>query len=101
MPIFFAILSLIDIFVGGIVFLNTGFIFKTLIRYLAFFSISKGAWSLLSSTAFGYYFDWMGAIDLITGIALVLINFDIALSSYGIIGTVAVLKGVYSLLLSI
>ena len=71
-------------FIGGVVYFNTSFIFQVAIKYLAFFSISKGVWSIFSSFALGYYFDWMGAVDLIAGISLILINFNVTQLSRGI-----------------
>jgi hypothetical protein len=65
---------------------------------MAAYSLFKGIFSLLSSIGIGYYFDWMGIIDMITGIMLLLLMWGFYFNFIQTIGIVASLKGLYCLL---
>ena len=91
-PIFF-VLGLVDIFAGiSVVYphLVGAFLF-----YIAFYSLAKGAISIVISFGAGYYTDWMGFADVITGTALALMSFGISFSFFFYIGIFAIVKGLY------
>ncbi len=90
-----AILSFLDVFGGALLTFQIG---GLLAIAFGVFHTMKGIFSLLSSIGSGYLFDWMGWVDLITGLGLFLFSENIyVLSTFGII---TLLKGVYSLALS-
>ncbi len=79
-----------DVLAGLVLYYNI----RVIAFYLTYFMMVKGIYSLLTSISSGYYFDWMGAIDLITGI---LLYFDV----FNVFGLITILKGLYSLILSL
>ena len=83
-------LSLIDVLAGLTLYYGLTYISF----YLASLMIIKGIYSLLTSISAGYYFDWMGLIDFITGI---LLYFNL----FNVFGLITILKGLYSLILSL
>ena len=90
-----AILSFLDVVGGTLLTFQIGGLLAVAFGLFHFF---KGLFSIGSSFAMGYLFDWMGWIDLISGIGLFLFSENLfVLSSFGII---TLLKGVYSLALS-
>jgi len=93
------ILSILDVFSGLILLTYGSFtILHGFIGYMAAYSFFKGAISFLSSIGMGYYFDWMGIIDVITGFVLLLLMWGFSFGFIPTIGVVATLKGMYSLL---
>jgi len=87
------ILSVIDILAGGFLLVSA----PVFANYLAFIFLAKGLFSLLSSFSMRYFFDWMGFIDVIVGIAFGLMSFGMFFGSYSFIGWIVLLKGIYSL----
>lgn len=61
----------------------------------------KGMWSIYSSFSQGFYFEIMGGIDIIGGIALLLSYYGISYEFFFIIGIFIILKGIISLFMSI
>lgn len=97
-----AFLSMIDIFGGLLVINQHMFQFsKGLIIYFTFYFILKGFWSLGTSIGSGYLFDWLGVIDLVIGIVLLLMNNNIQLSFFYLIGWAEIFKGGYCFLRSL
>jgi hypothetical protein len=88
------ILSAIDLICGGLLLLNLNFF----LNYIAGIMLLKGAFSILSSLGVGYWFDWMGWIDLIGAAALLLFAFGIPAAVFTNLAWIIVFKGVYSLL---
>lgn len=91
------ILSVIDLLSGSLLLLNL----KIVLNYVAGIMLLKGAFSLLSSLGAGYWFDWMGAIDVISGIALLLFAFGVPAAIFGTLAWIVIFKGLYSLLRSV
>lgn len=58
----------------------------------------KGAFSILSSLGVGYWFDWMGWIDVIAAGALLLFAFGIPAEVFTTLAWIVIFKGVYSFL---
>jgi len=88
------ILSAIDLLSGSLLLLNL----KFFLNYIAGIMLLKGAFSLLSSLGIGYWFDWMGFIDVISGVALLLFAFGIPAAIFSTLAWIVIFKGVYSLL---
>ncbi len=89
------ILSILDVIGGSLLMFQIG---GTLAIVFGLFHFFKGIFSIASSLSVGYFFDWMGWVDLITGLGLFLFSENVfVLSSFGII---TLLKGVYSLVLA-
>ena len=90
-----AILSFLDVVGGALLTFKVGGLLAIAFGLYHFF---KGILSIGSSASTGYFFDWMGWIDLISGIGLFLFSENLfLLSSFGLI---TLLKGVYSLALA-
>jgi len=97
-----ALLSVIDIFGGFFVINEHMFLFvKNFIIYFVFYFILKGFWSLATSLGSGYLFDWLGVIDLVLGVILLLMKNDISLGFFSIIGWAEIAKGGYCFLRSL
>jgi len=96
------ILSILDLIAGLLVILSQNFLLTSnaFVFYFAIYSLGKGIVSLLTSIAVGYFFDWMGVIDVITGIALFMIHSGSQLGIFKTIGIIILIKGLYSLILS-
>jgi len=92
-PIFLT-LSLIDVIAGFVLVSSEGS--GRIVHFFAMYALIKGVWSLMSSFSAGYYFDWMGAVDTITGICLLLTNYNLVFGFFSIIGMAQVMKGIYS-----
>ena len=87
------ILSAMDLVCGGLLLLNLNF----LLNIIAGIMLMKGAFSLLSSLGVGYWFDWMGWLDVIGGAALLLFAFGIPAAIFANLAWIIVFKGIYSL----
>ncbi|MBS3055479.1 MAG: hypothetical protein J4452_03245 [Candidatus Aenigmarchaeota archaeon] len=88
--LFFALMDIL----GGLAVLDKNF--AVLVAYLAYAHMIKGGFSLFGSLFSGYFFDWMGAIDLIGGIVLLLISFKISFVFFPTIGWIFIGKGIYT-----
>jgi energy-converting hydrogenase Eha subunit G len=87
-----AILALFDIISGITIFYSV----KLLFGYLAYIIFFKGLISVISSIRRGDYLEWMGPIDLITGIALALMSFGFQSYFFTVMAWLIFLKGFYS-----
>lgn len=91
-PVFF-VLGLVDILAGiSIVYPN---LLGSFLFYIAFYSLGKGIISIVISLGAGYYADWMGFADIITGAVLALTVFGISFDFFLYIGVFAIIKGIY------
>lgn len=94
---FVIILSILDVFSGLILLTYSSILFfHNFVGYMVAYSLFKGMISFLSSIGMGYYFDWMGIIDIIIGFMLLLLMWGFSFSFIQTIGAVAILKGMYS-----
>lgn len=57
----------------------------------------KGAWSIVSSLSHGFYLDFLGGIDFLAGLVLIVVNFGTPLSFGWMLGLVLGLKATYSI----
>ena len=87
-------LSAIDIIIGLLLIIRPEFSF---IRILGLISLGKGLWSLVSCIVVGYFSDWMGILDTLAGIALLLLHGGSSFGLFSILGILMILKGLYSL----
>ena len=93
------ILSILDIFSGLILLTYSSLLlFHNFIGYMAAYSLFKGLLSFLSSIGMGYYFDWMGIIDVIAGVILLLLMWGFSFGFIQTVGAIAMLKGAYCFL---
>jgi hypothetical protein len=93
------IMSILDLLSGAVLITNGDFLFfSSIVSYMAAYSLFKGVLFLLSSFGMGYYFDWMSAIDIITGIGLLLLMWGFSFGFFYTIAVIALLKGAYSFL---
>jgi hypothetical protein len=91
---FVLILSAIDLIAGGLILLNINF----LLNYIAIIIFFKGFFSIISSLGIGYWWDWMGWIDILTAAALALFSFGFPAAIFTYIAYVVIFKGAYSML---
>ena len=89
------IFALMDV-LGGLSVLNASF--SILVGYLAYAHLVKGGFSFIGSILSGYFFDWMGVVDLVGGIVLLLINFHVTLGFFPTVGWILIGKGIYTAL---
>jgi phosphoglycerol transferase MdoB-like AlkP superfamily enzyme len=87
------IFALMDL-LGGLAILNSAF--YVLVLYLAYAHLVKGGFSLFGSILSGHFFDWMGAVDVIAGVVLLLINSHIALGFFPAVGWILIGKAIYT-----
>jgi uncharacterized membrane protein HdeD (DUF308 family) len=90
------LLSAIDLFAGISITASGFFMTFGFVRYLGYICIIKGIASLIGSLASRYYFDWMGIIDVIAGIVILLMKSGVSYSFFHIFGIVVIVKGIYS-----
>lgn len=68
---------------------------------IALILLAKGIWSITSSLAAGFYFDFLGIIDFFAAVVLIVVNFGTPVSYAWIIGALLAGKAIYTLLSSI
>lgn len=91
-PLFIA-LGLADTF-AGICIVYPQFVGDFLF-YIAFYSLAKGIFSIAISFGVGYYADWMGFTDVVTGTTLALMFFGFSFEFFHYLGIFAIIKGLY------
>jgi uncharacterized membrane protein HdeD (DUF308 family) len=94
------LLGLIEIFAGLLIFFRSFPIFEIFL-WLGLVYVLKGIWSMASSAAARYYYDWMGAVDLLVAASLLLIYAGYTSGFFLIIALLAIAKGIYTVVLSI
>ncbi len=94
------LLGVLEIFAGAIVYFHYFPIFVVFLWFGAIY-IVKGIWSVVSSVAVGNFFDWMGAIDFLVGLTMISIFYGNIFWFFWIIGLAHLLKGTYTIILSI
>ena len=102
MQILLLFLSLLDVLAGlAIIYPGSFFFAEIILFYFALFQGGKGIWTVLTSFASGFYFELLGAIDVISGVALFAIYSGISFNLFWILGAVVLIKGAYGLLFSL
>ncbi|HDD72564.1 MAG TPA: hypothetical protein ENG00_00570 [Candidatus Aenigmarchaeota archaeon] len=59
----------------------------------------KGIWSYLSSASKGIYFDFLGVLDMVAGVFMILLCFGITYDFFVLAGIALAVKGVYSFII--
>jgi len=98
----FIALSVLDIVAGFSIYsaaLADFFAGKVLVM-LTLIILSKGLWSIFTSLSAGYLFEWPGVLDIIAGLSLILISYDILTASHVLGGLIAA-KGTYYFIRSV
>ena len=90
-------LSLVDVLTGWLYFYDKD-ISSFILIGLLWFHLIKGALSLLGSISVGYFFDWMGTIDFLAGIAVLFRGADILVGFFSVVMFGLILKGIYTFL---
>jgi len=91
-------LSAIDIVIGYCMMSSS---LQSMFGYFTYIMLAKGFLSVIGSLTANYLFDWMGYLDVITGIILLMTTMNISLAFFPTIGFLLLAKGVYSLLRSL
>lgn len=95
------VLSILDTIAGAAIYSSAIFDSLTkIIRTLAIIMLFKGIYSITASFSSGYFFEWPGFLDVVAGIALFLLSYDL-ISVSSILGGVVMGKGAYYLTRSI
>ncbi|MCK4496984.1 MAG: hypothetical protein KAU24_02245 [Candidatus Aenigmarchaeota archaeon] len=100
---FLAILGVLDI-IGGILLGLSGFIpyiGSGLVSTFGIILIIKGIISYISGAAKGFFLDFMGILDIIAGIMLVLATYGFVIFFFPYIGILLLLKGIYSVIIGL
>jgi uncharacterized membrane protein HdeD (DUF308 family) len=92
------LLSAIDIVIGYCLMSSS---LQSLFGYFTYIMLAKGILSVIGSLTANYLFDWMGYLDMITGIVLLMTTMKVSLAIFPTIGFLLLAKGVYSLLRSL
>jgi len=92
------LLSAIDIVIGYCLMSSS---LHSLFGYFTYIMLAKGFLSVIGSLTANYLFDWMGYLDVITGIVLLLTTMNVSFGFFPAIGFLLLAKGVYSLLRSL
>ena len=95
-------LSVIDL-LGAVLILNgpKTFLIGSFIIYFAYMLLIKGLLSVTSSISSNYYFDWLGVTDVIAGIVLILLSYNVSFDFFQIIGYWVLFKACYCLMRTI
>jgi len=93
------ILALADIFSGILLYFHPDWL--KLLFYFAFLCLAKGGWSLIAAFSSRFYFDFLGLLDILAGIFLLLLYYKITAPFLGIVGIMLALKGIWSLFFSV
>lgn len=91
------ILSIIDLAAGTLLLLNLHFF----LNYITAIMALKGLFSIFSSFGAGFWFDWMGFVDILTAIALLLFSFGVPAGFFTTIAWIIIFKGIYCLIRTI
>lgn len=94
------ILAVVDILSGILLYFNPDFLSKLLL-YIAIACLAKGGWSLLTSLISRFYFDFLGLLDLVVGVFLLLLYNNISFPFFTVFGIMIILKGIWSMFFSI
>jgi|SRR3989344_6183974 len=93
----FIALSVLDIIAGAAIYNSAVMRFLSGVLWMVIIVVLfKGFYSIVSSFAAGYFFEWPGILDMIAGTSLFLLSYDIVSASH-LIGGLVMGKGAYYL----
>ena len=100
---FLFILGIVDLVAGTMLGMSgiIGLDGNSLVLFLGLLMIVKGIVSYLAGAAKGFYMDFMGILDLVSGIMLILAFYGFVLFFFPYIGLLLLLKGVYSMIMGL
>ena len=93
--VFLLLLGILDLTAA----LSLIFEIKFLAFWLGLMMLIKGINSLVSSFLAKYFYDWLGFLDFLTGLALVCLHYEIILP-FKVIGILELIKAFYCLVQS-
>ncbi|MEM5773181.1 MAG: hypothetical protein QXL86_03080 [Candidatus Aenigmatarchaeota archaeon] len=97
MNFFLLFLGLIDACGAIILYFGSSFPFiGAFVIYFAYMILVKGLISIFTSFPLGY-FDWMGILDVIAGICLILISYGMNYQIFSIFSLIYIFKAIYVL----
>ena len=94
------VLAIIDILSGIFLFSHANFLAR-FVFYLGIICLMKGGWSLLTALTSKFYFDFLGLLDVIVGVSLLLFHSGHILAFFTVIGIMMTVKGIWSIFFSI
>jgi hypothetical protein len=96
--VFVAVLGILDIILGAALSASTfvDFAGNGWILILGIVAIVKGIYSVFAGFGAGFYFDVLGWLDLVVGVMLLLVNWNIVFPFFLYVGILLILKGLYS-----
>ncbi|MEM5836574.1 MAG: hypothetical protein QW058_02370 [Candidatus Aenigmatarchaeota archaeon] len=101
MNLFLLFLGMIDLCVALLLLFGPNFpLIGSITIYFAYMILVKGIISIFTSFPLGY-FDWMGILDLIAGICLILIAYGTNYQTFSIFSTIYAFKAAYVLIRTI
>lgn len=98
-----AVLGVLDLICGALLGLSglIGYVGSGFVSTLAIIMIIKGIISYVSGAASGFFLDFMGVLDMIAGVMLMLATWGFVLFFFPYFGLLLLLKGVYSIIIGI
>ncbi len=90
--------ALIDMIGGLFIVLSVSSFLHSLLLYLGIIVLFKGIMSLLYSIQKSFYFDFLGWVDILSGMLLLLMFIGLPVSFVWIFGVLLLAKGIWSLL---
>ncbi len=94
----YIVLSVLDMLAGFLILIRNDFGF--VLFGFGLFLLIKGAYSFFTAVSSGYWLDWMGAVDMLAGICLMLIYVGFGPAAFLTVGGIVIAKGAYSLVRS-
>lgn len=93
-----AILGIIDVIAGIVLALGgiPAFHGNGMVMVIAAIAIGKGIWSWINNLTAGFKLDFMGILDIVTGILLLSVFGGFFLFFFVYIGVIEMIKGAYS-----
>lgn len=85
------ILNILDIIAGTSLIADISF----LLYPFGLFHLIKGGWTIYTSIKQGFFFEVLGGIDFMGGIAMLLMHWEISSPYFLLLGIVMVVKGVF------
>jgi len=97
------ILGVLDVVIGAALWMSSGspITGSTVILVLSLLWMFKGGWSILSSAAAGWFFDYMGIPDLIAGVLLMMSYLGISFGFFFYVALIMLAKGLWSFLIGL
>ncbi|NCO97433.1 MAG: hypothetical protein GW780_03640 [Candidatus Aenigmarchaeota archaeon] len=87
-------LAIIDLIAGLLLITRPEFGF---VRIIGLIVLGKGVWSIVTSGLLGYFTDWMGMIDTLAGVGLLVMYGGGSFPLLALLGVVIIFKGLFSM----